>query len=261
MEFQARRFLFQPRRWVRSLGRCAMQRAALQPSRFIVAHARVSLEKQQEGRRGSLPKPEAYARVAASLGSATNLTHAFVQTASPSALSALAAALLSGHRSLAPSWTNNTRSEHDNWGGRDASAAVSMESGVTAAVNLYIAAHAPLFVSLSASMWNHLVAALASSRPLTSPSNLASNGRAESRAAATAASDESRAELRYSDGRGPVEMVGPKLRWTHVHCGGSYTLSVMSHDADGALVRWAVDRREESLRGTRLCRSVNRTKP
>ena len=41
-------------------------------------------------------------------------------------LSALAAALLSGHRSLAPSWTNNTRSEHDNWGGRDASAAVSI---------------------------------------------------------------------------------------------------------------------------------------
>lgn len=232
MEVQARRFLFQPRRWVKALGRCVMERAHLRPSRFIVVHDRTSPEKTRETGRGHLPRPEAYALVAASLAGATNLSDVFVQTSNPWALKRLAAVLPAAEPPLAPSWTNNTRTEHDAWGGRGNSTSAAMEAGVVAAVNLYVASRAPLFVSLSASMWNRLVEALVSARPLAG------------RGTVSIASGETAVEVDYSDGGAAVELAGHRVRWTHVHCGGGlthgHTLSVLSHEQDQPTVQRAI---------------------
>ena len=53
-------------------------------------------------------------------------------------------------------FTRNPRSDHDTEGGRSASASIAMWHGVTAAVNLHLAAQSAAVIGLSASMWSTL---------------------------------------------------------------------------------------------------------
>lgn len=179
----ARRFLFRPRRWVQSLTNCVMEHARLggvggagAVGDFVAVHVRNSVEKWRESWR-PLPRVEAYGLIAAAIAIEANLSKVFVQTASPSALATLQSYLKrpmglralprSNSSGVAPtatlpaleaSWTDNARNEHDSWGGMSNDSSATMEAGVTAAVNLAVASNAAYFVTLSASMWNHLVA-------------------------------------------------------------------------------------------------------
>jgi hypothetical protein len=155
-------FMFRPRPWVERLIQCVSKSILARgpPSVHIIAiHIRASAEKAAEvwERQGvKLPSVDDYFELARGISRQLAHPRLLVQTSSPSALRDFARR--TDEAGLELSFTNNTRSEHDHWGGWIPSG--QMESTVVAAVNLHIAsASASVFLSLKMSAWTALVGA------------------------------------------------------------------------------------------------------
>ena len=152
---EAGRFLFRPRPWITATADCVMRDAGLEPRRFINMHIRHSVEKQAEGARlgVSLPGLDAYDSVGWSLLKDAGTRKLFVQTASPVAL--LRAISFSAQHQLQLSYTNNSRSENDAWGGWKGGS--EMEQAAVAAINAHIGSKALVTVSPELSLWTNFL--------------------------------------------------------------------------------------------------------
>lgn len=148
---EAGRFLFRPRPWVTNIADCVMRGAGLTPRTFINVHVRHSVEKTKEGKGlgVSLPTISAYEPLALGLSQDLDTKRVFLQTASPDALAQFATFAASNGLEL--SFTNNTRSEHDAWGGWKGG--VEMEQAAVAAVNAHIGSLSAASVSPELSLW------------------------------------------------------------------------------------------------------------
>ena len=109
-------FLFRARPRIVSIGECIMRRAALVPGRFTSVHVRYSAEKRAEAAKlgWRMPSIDGSERVAHMLARAQPGA-IFLQTASDEAVDAFERFAHRNHLRLA--YTNNTRSDHDSWGG------------------------------------------------------------------------------------------------------------------------------------------------
>mmetsp|Transcript_48379 Transcript_48379/g.134085 ORF Transcript_48379/g.134085 Transcript_48379/m.134085 type:complete len:249 (-) Transcript_48379:30-776(-) len=151
----AHRFLFgSPRAYIRDIGRCVMRHAGLLPRRFFSVHARDSPEKSME-LKGSRAGREVVADIqllAEGLSQATGMRRVFLQTASPTLLVRILGWAANSTLGLNVSHTENSRSDHDSWGGWRKG--LEMEQGVVAAVNAWIAAQAAVIITPRLSMWS-----------------------------------------------------------------------------------------------------------
>ena len=154
--------LFRPRPWVERLIQCVTETVRPQgrPLGHIIAvHIRASAEKEaeiQERQGVTLPSVANYFVLARSFAMQLEQPRLLLQTSSASALREFTKRA-DDHR-LEVYFTNNTRSEHDNWGGWSPSG--QTESTIVGAVNLHVAsASADIFISLKMSAWTPLVAA------------------------------------------------------------------------------------------------------
>ena len=172
---EAARFLWRPRAWVRRIGDCVMRQHALQPRRdaqpanFVSIFIRESTEKNRELRKynhGLVPRavwPKVSQRVAAQLG----VRRVFLQTSSASAAISYSSAATS--LGLTVSYTENRRSEHDEWGGWSNGTNAIILQGTVAAVNLYIASQAAALASPSMTSWTRFLEAGMPSDPEIAP--------------------------------------------------------------------------------------------
>ena len=147
LKTEAVQFLYgRPLAWVRDMGDCIRRRDGLASGGFVNVFVRDSEEKRREAnsRRTKMGLPASHAPYVQLFEWLTNTSGAiepspavaFLQTSSSSALTQIV-----GQRSAAHwSYSNNTRSDHDDWGGWQA-AAPDLTTAV-AAVNLYIGSHA-----------------------------------------------------------------------------------------------------------------------
>ena len=171
------RFLFRPRPWVQAISRCVMRGAGMRASNWLSVHVRNSPEKDQELRKRGGASESLKSQFTMLLGLASTLqTHrVLLQTASPSQL--LAYETFGRANRLSLSFTNNTREEHDNWGGWKHGSEAYTSPGVTAflskdseayttspatvgAVNAHLGSMAPVFMSPATSAWTEFVLAL-----------------------------------------------------------------------------------------------------
>ena len=152
---EAGRFLFRPRSWVTATADCVMRTSGLEPHGFISVHIRHSIEKQQEGKRlgVGLPSLEAYGNLSRALAADLGTPKVFLQTASPVALQHMTA-VARMHR-LELSFTNNSRSEHDAWGGW--MNGTEMEQAAVAAINAHVGSQAIVSVSPTLSLWTNFL--------------------------------------------------------------------------------------------------------
>ena len=164
----AYRYLFRPRQWVREIADCIMKRDGLEPRRYVGVFVRLSGEKAKEVKE-SLPKVPLYVEAVEALLRAFGMRHAFVSTASPSALVEFEKLLTQGNKGTtdyAVSYTDNPRAEGDkeqHTGGGNANWTMSM--GAVAAVNLLVSSRAAVVVSLASSTWTSLQRELHSEPP------------------------------------------------------------------------------------------------
>lgn len=144
-------FLFRPRPWVRAVGDCLMEKAGLKPGQFLSIHIRHSKEKAAEGKRlkVELPALRAYHPLAEALANDTGFRDIFLQTASPVALADFER--FSRHHGFGVSYTDNSRSENDAWGGWQHGS--EMEQAAVGAVNAYVGTQAAVIVSPELSLW------------------------------------------------------------------------------------------------------------
>lgn len=143
--------LFRPRPWVRRLGKCTMREYGLVEGRFAALHIRESVEKAKElGKK--LPSHASYEAIAETVMRKHNVSHLFLQTASPGALAELTRWANATHNVLA--FTHNPRGEHDSWAGWKSGR--QMLEATVAAVNLYTASKAVAFMGIGSSMWNYV---------------------------------------------------------------------------------------------------------
>jgi hypothetical protein len=145
------RFLFRPRKWVTSIADCVMNDVGIAPQQYIGVHIRHSVEKQKEGQKlgVQLPALDAYNVLSAALSADLGLKSVFLQTASPVAIESFGT--FCRQNSLRLSYTNNSRSENDAWGGWKGGS--EMEQAVVAAVNAYIGSQAAVSISPELSLW------------------------------------------------------------------------------------------------------------
>jgi hypothetical protein len=148
---EAGRFLFRPRRWIVDIADCVMLQARLTPRNFLNVHIRYSVEKSKEGQRlgVSLPDLEAYDVIAETLASDLGVRKVFLQTASPLALERFQQ--FTASHGLKLSYTNNTRSQNDAWGGWKGG--LEMEQAAVAAINAHIGAQSVASVTPDLSLW------------------------------------------------------------------------------------------------------------
>ena len=153
--------LFRPRAWIAHLGRCILESAQLmqRPEGFIAVHVRASAEKAAEVKKrqgADLPGIADYYELTRMFARRLGQPKVFLQTSSPGSVSGFAQ--LADRDGLELSFTNNTRSEHDSWGGWSPTG--QMESALVGAVNLHVpSSHASVFISLHLSAWTDLVGA------------------------------------------------------------------------------------------------------
>ena len=101
--------LFRPRPWVRRLSKGTLREYGLVEQRFAALHIRESVEKQNElGKK--LPSHASYETIAETVMREYNVSHLFLHTASPGALSELTRWACATRTVLA--FTHNPRSEH-----------------------------------------------------------------------------------------------------------------------------------------------------
>ena len=124
-----------------------MREYGLVERRFAALHIRESVEKQKElGKK--LPSYASYETIAETMMHEYNVSHLFLQTASPGALSELTRWAHATRTVLA--FTHNPRGEHDSWAGWKSGR--QMLEATIAAVNLHIASKAIVFVGIASSM-------------------------------------------------------------------------------------------------------------
>ena len=152
---EAGRFLFRPRPWVKNIADCVMREAGLKPQSFLSIHIRHSVEKEVEGQRlgVSLPGLDAYSILGPALAADSGTRKLFVQTASPVGLASFAS--VCREHDLELSYTNNTRSENDAWGGWKGG--VEMEQAAVAAINAHIGSQALISISPVLSLWTNFL--------------------------------------------------------------------------------------------------------
>ena len=174
----ATRFLFRPRRWVRSIGECVLARAGIpsrlyvaagtaegarpsRPATYAVIFVRDSAEKRAELASHSHGWPSSASYFALTMAITTHILAAprvVLQTSSLSSYKSFAIRAANASSPLRFGATDNNRSDHDAWGGMQQGKQTA--EGTIAAVNLYLASEASLFLGLSSSAWTHLVAQL-----------------------------------------------------------------------------------------------------
>jgi hypothetical protein len=152
---EAGRFLFRPRQWVQSIAECVMQENGLSAGNFINVHIRHSVEKQEEGKRlgVALPTLPAYGSMSVAMANDLGTRKVFVQTASPEGLAHFGN--VCREHKLELSYTNNSRSENDAWGGWKGG--LEMEQATVAAVNAHIGSLAALSASPVLSLWTNFL--------------------------------------------------------------------------------------------------------
>ena len=152
---EAGRFLFRPRKWVTDISDCVMHNAGLRPRGYINVHIRHSVEKSKEGQKlgVSLPTLPSYEPISTALAQDVGTRKIFLQTASPEALERYAN--FSAANNLELSYTSNSRSENDAWGGWKGG--LEMEQATVAAVNAHIGSQGAVSVSPELSIWTHLL--------------------------------------------------------------------------------------------------------
>jgi len=131
-------------------------------SPFVGVFVRQSPEKDAELIRVALrrtPPAAVYQQLIRAVTSRFRLSKApiFLSTSNPSAVESFVAFAANASRQLV--MTHNERDEHDSWGGH-ARAAKRTQQALVAAVNLYVASKAAVFLSLSDSSWTQLQLAL-----------------------------------------------------------------------------------------------------
>jgi len=131
-------------------------------SPFVGVFVRQSPEKDAELIRVALrrtPPAAVYQQLIRAVTSRFHLSKApiFLSTSNPSAVESFVAFAANASRQLV--MTHNERDEHDSWGGH-ARAAKRTQQALVAAVNLYVASKAAVFLSLSDSSWTQLQLAL-----------------------------------------------------------------------------------------------------
>ena len=149
------RFLFRPRPWVTSISDCVMRDAGLAPLNYINIHIRYSVEKAAEGKRlgVTIPGLEAYDVIGPALARDLGTKKIFLQTASPEALTRFEKVCAAAGLQL--SYTRNTRSENDAWGGWKGG--LEMEQAAVAAVNAHIGSQSLVSISPELSIWTQLL--------------------------------------------------------------------------------------------------------
>lgn len=155
------RFLFRPRAWVQGIGSCVLRGAGMSTSAWLSVHVRNSPEKDQELRErgGALETLKSQFTMLLGLASTLRTHRVLLQTASPSQLLVYETFGKANHLSL--SFTNNTREEHDNWGGwKHGSEACTTSPATVGAVNAHLGSMAPVFMSPASSAWTDFVLAL-----------------------------------------------------------------------------------------------------
>jgi hypothetical protein len=162
-KYEAMRFLFgRPLAWVRAMGDCVMRRDRLPPFGFVNVFLRNSTEKRAEARTRRYPQG-----IPGSDAPIVQLAHwlagpmrrprvAFVQSSSKTSLDSFAHASFVQDHALRLSYTNNNRSDHDDWGGWQRTS--PDYTTAIAAVNLYIGSNAGALVGLKSSSWTVLQA-------------------------------------------------------------------------------------------------------
>ena len=153
--------LFRPRFWVREIGKCIMKESNIENNKFIVVHARFSVDKKRE--RGSkLPFLTEYLKPIKQLTNRTGIGNIFLQTSTPIAINLFQEWSLKYEWNL--SFTKNKRSSRDLWmhSHKNHTYDPSGEqlSVIAQSVNAYIASFATYFLSPSSSMWTWFVGAL-----------------------------------------------------------------------------------------------------
>jgi len=128
-----------------------MREYGLIEQRFAALHIRESVEKQNELRK-KLPSHASYETIAETVMREYNVSHLFLQTASPGALSELRRWACATRTVLA--FTHNPRGDHDSWAGWKNGR--QMIEATIAAVNLHIASKAIVFMGVESSMWNYV---------------------------------------------------------------------------------------------------------
>jgi len=154
----ALRFLFRPRRWIRTLGQCSLRTNGLAPRKFVTVHVRASHEKIAELRAHghSLPSQMQLQALTAAVASSLSTTHIFVQTANAEPLTQFAAfAASSAPSTLKLGFTRNPRALHDSWGG--GSRGNETAQSIVAAVNLWVASQGLAIISPTFSAWTDLL--------------------------------------------------------------------------------------------------------
>ena len=153
---EAGRFLFRPRSWITEQADCVMRDAGLTPNNFLSVHIRHSVEKQKEGEKLGvvLPSLDAYDTLSAALAADMGTKKVFLQTASPIAL--VRFENFCSTNGLQLSYTNNSRSENDAWGGWKGGS--EMEQAAVGAINAHIGSQASVSVSPELSIWTHFLA-------------------------------------------------------------------------------------------------------
>ena len=149
------RFLFRPRAWVQAISSCVLHRAGMHAHNWFGVHARHSPEKERELRErgGAMETLNNQFTMVLGLASMLQTNRLLLQTASPSQL--LAYMAFGEDKNLFLSYTNNTREDHDNWGGwRHGSEAFTTSPATVAAVNAHLASLAPVFMSPASSACN-----------------------------------------------------------------------------------------------------------
>jgi len=166
----ALQFLFgRPLPWVRAMGDCVIQRDGLLHGQFVTIFVRDSAEKRKEMKhRFAQPKVAAFLQMAEWLAAGAkgaanpqNPTSVLLQTSSASALEELVNS--SGHLHFA--FTDNRRSDHDDWGGWTGQAP-DLETAV-AMVNLYLGSLGGSIAGLASSSWTRFQAdVMPTARPI-----------------------------------------------------------------------------------------------
>ena len=155
------RFLFRPREWVQAISSCVLRGAGMRGHNWFGVHARDSPEKNQELRErgGAMETLKNQFTMVMGLASMLVTTRVLLQTASPSQL--LAYENFGNANNISLCYTNNTRENHDIWGGwKHGSEAFTTTPATVAAVNAHLASTAPVFMSPSSSAWTDFVLAL-----------------------------------------------------------------------------------------------------
>lgn len=156
------RFLFRPRPWVKSIARCVQGVSHLHHDNWFAVHVRNSPEKSAEMKKthsGIMPSMNDQFSMTRSLAVTLNASRVLLQTASPSSLRAFEEFARESRLSL--TYTNNSREEHDNWGGWKADHDdIATSTATVAAVNAYLGSIAPVFMSPDVSAWTFFVSAL-----------------------------------------------------------------------------------------------------